>query len=97
MMCMPKGLSTFFLMHAIVPLVVSFFVLFVVSKTDKQGLKVFGLVIAVILWVIAALIFSFGLCSTMNKSMPMCSMMSMMQKGQMQNIDQQGVKCPMGK
>ena len=51
-------------MYAIIPttvlLTVSFFVLVVLRKTEG-GLKTFGYVIAVLLWIAAALVFSTGI------------------------------------
>ena len=51
----------FGLVHAVVLLTVSFFVLLAVSKTDSQVLKTFGYTIAVLLWVSAALTLGTGL------------------------------------
>ena len=51
-------------MMSIVPttilLTVSFFVLFAAGKADGKGLKNFGLVVAILLWICAALVLSSG-------------------------------------
>ena len=59
-MCMMQGLS-FSLVHAVLILAVSFFVLLAARKTDSQNIKTFGYVIAALLWVGAALVFSKGI------------------------------------
>lgn len=51
----------FSFVHAVILLAVSFFVLLVSRKADLQGIKTFGLVIAILLWVGAALVFGKGL------------------------------------
>ncbi|MBN1912869.1 MAG: hypothetical protein JW788_00560 [Candidatus Omnitrophica bacterium] len=55
-------------------LVVSFFVLFTARKIEQQGLKVFAYVLAVCLWIAAAMVLSGGIyvlttgrCSMMKK------------------------------
>ena len=55
--------AIFGLVHAVILLTVSFFVLLAVSKTDSQVLKTFGYAIAVLLWVSAALVLGAGLRS----------------------------------
>jgi len=42
-------------------LTVSFFVLFAVQKTEMQGLKKFGRIIAVLLWISSTMIFTMGI------------------------------------
>jgi hypothetical protein len=73
---------------AIIPttglLVVSFFVLFALGKTESQSLKTFGYVIAVCLWISASLIFSAGIYMLATGRHPMMNMMQQMMKGQMQ-------------
>jgi hypothetical protein len=74
-------------MFALVPttmlLTVSFFVLFALKQVEEKVLKTFGLVVAVLLWVSAALVFSAGIfavasgCGPWGK-MP-CGPMGMMQ------------------
>ena len=76
----------FALVHAVILLTVSFFVLVVTRKNDSQNLKIFGYAIAVLLWVSAALILGGGL----RGNRPMCGKMDRpMMGGQMQ-------KPPMG-
>jgi hypothetical protein len=60
---------------ATVLLTISFFVLFVIRKIETQGLKIFGYVIAALLWVSALVIFSSGVY-TMSKGR--CMMYEMM-------------------
>lgn len=73
-------------MLAIVPmtvlLTISFFVLFALKKVEDKPLKTFGLVVAVLLWVSAALVFTTGMFATAGCGswgrMP-CGPMGMMQ------------------
>ena len=54
-----KTLGLFIMIHGLVLLVISFFVLFAVRKLEKeQGLKIFGYVITALLWVAVLLLFS---------------------------------------
>lgn len=75
------GMSRFLGLFAIIPtsvlLTISFFVLVVLRKIEGQGLKTFGYVIVVLLWIAAAMVFSAGIyvSSTCNKTM-----MPMMQR-----------------
>jgi hypothetical protein len=55
-----RSLGLFALIPTTVLLTISFFVLFANSKVEMQGLKSFGRVIAVLLWISAALVFSVG-------------------------------------
>ncbi|MCX5749320.1 MAG: hypothetical protein NTZ10_03640 [Candidatus Saganbacteria bacterium] len=59
------GLFNLMGVYCIIPvtiyLTISFFVLFVVGKTDSKNLKIFGNVIAVLLWVSALLILIAGI------------------------------------
>lgn len=59
-------------------LTISFFVLFATRKVETQGLKVFGYVIAVLLWVAAALIFSTGVYSLTTGKHMKCGFSEMM-------------------
>lgn len=72
-MCM-QGLA-FGFVHAVIIVTVSFFVLLAAVKSDSQALKTFGFVIAVFLWIAAALVLGKSLSgrSMMNK---MCAMPS---------------------
>lgn len=71
--------------YAIIPtallLAVSFFVLFAIRKIEVYGLRVFGYIVAAILWIAALLVFSAGAYTvyTGRHAMP-CPMMEMMQK-----------------
>jgi len=66
-------------LFAIVPismfLTVSFFVLYAVTKTEMQSLKSFGRVIAVLLWISAALVLSVGIYTISTGHHPMMQMM----------------------
>jgi hypothetical protein len=61
------GMCRFIGLLAVIPatmfLMVSFFVLFAVSKVDTLGLKKFGKVISVLLWICSALVLSAGISS----------------------------------
>lgn len=61
------GTFRFFGLLAIIPttilLTISFFVLFANRKVEQQNLKTFGTIIAVLLWLSAALVFSTGIYS----------------------------------
>ena len=50
----------FSFVHAVIILAVSFFVLSYATKQEVQWLKTFGLAVAVLLWVSAALVFGKG-------------------------------------
>jgi len=51
----------FSLVHAVVLLALSFFILLAARKSDSQNIKTFGYVIAVLLWVAAALVLGKGI------------------------------------
>lgn len=57
MLMLLKAFGLISFIFTVLLLTVSFFVLFVARKTEMQGLKVFGYVIAVLLWVCAAVVF----------------------------------------
>ena len=60
-MCMMMHGVVFSLVQAVVLLAVSFFILLVARKSDSQNIKTFGYVIAVLLWVAAALVLGKGI------------------------------------
>ncbi|MFA5779404.1 MAG: hypothetical protein WC947_04650 [Elusimicrobiota bacterium] len=66
-------------------LTVSFFVLFAVQKTEKQGLKQFGRVIAVLLWISAAAVLSMGIFVLSTGCHPLFSMHRQMMMGVHEN------------
>ena len=72
---------------AIVPtavlLTISFFVLVVNRKQEVEGLKVFGYVVATLLWIGASVVFSAGLYTLATGSPPVGCMMQQMMKGHM--------------
>lgn len=51
------------LVHAVLLLAVSFFVLVLARKSDSGNIKTFGTAIAILLWVAAALVFGKGVSS----------------------------------
>ena len=53
----------FSFIHTVVLLTVSFFVLLAARKVDSQSLKTFGYVIAILLWVAAALALGKGIAA----------------------------------
>ena len=60
-MCMMMHGIVFSLVYAVVLLAVSFFILLAARKSDSQNIKTFGYVIAVLLWVAAALVLGKGI------------------------------------
>jgi hypothetical protein len=56
-MCTGMHSGIFSLVQAVVLLAISFFILLAGRKSDSQNIKIFGYVIAVLLWVSAALVF----------------------------------------
>lgn len=72
-MMMMQGV-VFSFVHAVVLLAVSFFILLAARKSDSQNIKTFGYVLAVLLWVSAALIFGKGI----SERHPMFHRMNMM-------------------
>lgn len=63
------------LVHAVLVLTVSFFVLFALQKQESGGLKIFGYVVAALLWLSAALLLGQGLNQMSCRKMTRCSMM----------------------
>ena len=62
-------------------LVVSFFVLVVAGKVKEQVLKSFGNIVAMLLWVAAALVFLTGIYITATGNCPVLRMMEKSGKG----------------
>lgn len=77
-------------LFAIIPatafLTISFFVLFTLRKTETQGLKAFGYVVAALLWVSALMIFSVGVYTLSTGKHPMVYMMHQMMGARMQEM-----------
>jgi len=71
-----RYLGIFALIPTAILLAISFFVLVVGRKLDLTALKAFGAVIAVLLWIAAALVFSTGVYSIVSGRCPVMSMMS---------------------
>lgn len=70
-------------------LTVSFFVLFTTRKVEGQGLRVFGYVIAVLLWISAAIVLSAGIYTISTGRHPMLPMMQQMMQMKHQMMQQQ--------
>jgi hypothetical protein len=64
-------------------LTISFFVLLVLRKLDSDGLKTFGYVVVVLLWLSAALILGMGVRFMASGRHPMMDMMRGGMKGSM--------------
>jgi len=83
------GIARFMGLVAIVPasviLTISFFVLLALRKIENQGLKVFGYVIAALLWISALLVFSSGFYVLSSGRCPMMQMMGHKMQGMMGN------------
>jgi len=60
-------------------LTISFFVLVVLRKIEKEGLKAFGYVVAALLWISALLVFSMGIYVLSTGRHPMMKMMKGME------------------
>lgn len=75
-MGMGIGGGVFGLVHAVILLVVSFFVLSAAIKSDSKGLKAFGYVIVALLWICALLVFSKGIVGKRCVMMDKMNMMS---------------------
>lgn len=70
-------------------LTVSFFVLFALRKMETNGLKTFGYVVVVLLWISSVLVFSAGIYTISTGRHPLMSMMHRM-KGQMPCMTEPG-------
>ena len=93
-MCMLSAIPGFAIVPMTMLLTVSFFVLLAARKADAQGVKAFGYVLAVLLWISAALILSMGNYGFSGKRGKMMKC-GMMQKGQMPQGQMQGGPGPM--
>lgn len=71
----------FSIIPATVFLTVSFFVLFAVQKTETQGLKQFGRIVAVLLWISSAAVLSMGIFVLTTGRHPLFSMHHKMMMG----------------
>ena len=81
-MIMQRVIGLFALIPATVLLTISFFVLVVIGKIEKVGLKAFGYVVAALLWVAALLASSAGIYTLSTGRCPM----QMMMFGKMQGM-----------
>lgn len=70
-----KYLGVLAIAPATVLLSISFFVLVVVSRIKEEGLKSFGRIVAMLLWVAAVIVFVAGLYTISTGSCPMVDMM----------------------
>jgi len=73
-----KLLGLFAIIPASLLLTVSFFVLFTISKEKSEGLKAFGYIVAVLLWVATAIVVSAGIYMIITGKHPMMQMMQQM-------------------
>ena len=95
-----KMLGLFAMVHAVVLLTISFFVLFSVRKLEKErGLKVFGYIVAALLWLAVLIVFSAGACKVLGSGkccagMMMKRPMPCMAKGMMQGAPQASLEKP---
>ena len=86
-MCMLKTSSLFAIVPMTLILTVSFFVLFALRKIETGALRVFGYSLAVLLWIIAAMVFVVGYDAqglqrlSVSQMMTGCPMTQMMQRG----------------
>jgi hypothetical protein len=72
---MLRMLGLFALIPVTLLLTLSFFVLFAVQKTEKGGIRTFGWVLAILLWVVAALPLSGGIFVLATGNGPWCMKM----------------------
>ncbi len=73
-----RFIGLFAIIPATVLLTVSFFVLFTLRKAETQGLKAFGYVVAVLLWLAAFLFFSVGVYTVSSGNRLIMPMMQQM-------------------
>jgi len=73
-----RVLGLFALVPVAVLLTISFFVLLVLRKIEDSGLRIFGYVVATLLWIAAALVFMVGVYTFSSGQAPMGCMMSQM-------------------
>lgn len=67
MLMLLKAVGLISFIFTVLLLAVSFFVLFVVRKTETQGLKLFGYIIAILLWICVAIVFSTVISVTLTR------------------------------
>jgi len=68
-------MGTLAILPTAILLTISFFVLVILRKTEGQGLKAFGYVVAALLWTCALLVFSMGIYVLSTGKHPMMRMM----------------------
>jgi len=76
-----KMFGIFAIIPATVLLTISFFVLFAKRMIEARGLKVFGCIIVILLWICAALILGGGIYTMAKGRCPMMRMMYGMKGG----------------
>lgn len=77
MMGMSKLSVVFAIVHTVALLTVSFFVLVVAKKVEGKALKIFGYIIAVLLWIAAGSVFVTGIWTLSKGGCTNCPKMSM--------------------
>ena len=88
---MNRLLGFFVVIPISVFLTISFFVLFAARKVETQGLKAFGSVVAAVLWLAIAVLFSAGIYVLSTGRMPMRAMMRPMMCEKMQMMKEGGI------
>lgn len=94
---MGKFAAAFSIVPTTMVLTLSFFVLVVLRKVEERALKVFGYVIAALLWLCALLVFSSGIYFLAKGKCPMMYGIhrAMMGPGMMKGMhSKQGLPCP---
>ena len=86
MMCSPKIMGMLAIVPSAVLLTISFFVLVVLRKLDKDGLKAFGYVVVALLWVCALMVFSSGIYALSSGKRGITGMMKRMHCPGQQNM-----------
>lgn len=89
-----KAVGLIAFIFTVLLLAVSFFVLFVVSRVQARRLKIFGYIIAALLWICAAIVFSTVISVSLAKRNLGMSMMRPM-KGQNQPMMQENAPAMM--
>ena len=79
-----KIMGLFAIVPSIILITISFFVMFILAKTEKKFLRIFGMVVVGLLWVTAFVVFSSGIYLVKGFSKPclcQCPCSAMMGSG----------------
>jgi hypothetical protein len=74
-------MGIFLIIPMTVLLTISFFVLFTIRKSADKGIRIFGWLIVVLLWISAALFISLGVYVLLTGRYPLMLMMQHMMRG----------------